>query len=135
MNIIFQGWCSLTSLLCLLVGVVVSDKGYEKAELKNFQCPLKVPLDAPQPTDKEYKGKADIDTGIGTEGGGFVADFNLNGVTDDFYKQYRAALALVPCDAQALSVYTEPEVNNATNTVSVIFIYDNSIKQLKDWLQ
>ena len=51
------------------------------------------------------------------------------------YGQYRASLALVPCDGQAISVFTEPQISEKEDTVSVIFVYDKPVEDLKRWLE
>ena len=87
-----------------------------------FQCPYKVPKDSPQPSS------------TGMDGGGLFDDLGLDTNTTDVYGQYRAALSLVPCDSQSISVFTTPFVNK-TSTVSVIFVYDNPVDDLKKWLE
>jgi hypothetical protein len=76
---------------CLVFGFTIC------AELP-FQCPYQVPKGSPQCSS----------TGI--EGGGLCPELGDSGGLDrntsDVYAQYRAALALVPCDAQSISVFT-----------------------------
>ena len=55
----------------------------------------------------------------------------LNG---DDYLQYRAALALVPCTATAQKSFLEKDLDTQF-TVAVAFIYDQSIEDLKYWLE
>ena len=91
-----------------------------------FQCPYKVPNGSREPSI----------TGEG--GGGLFPTLSENGElaanTTDVYAQYRASLALVPCDAQAISVFTIP-MTNFEHTVSVIFVYDKPVAELKKWLE
>ena len=52
----------------------------------------------------------------------------------DDYLQYRAALALVPCTATAQKAFLEENLGTQF-TVAVAFIYDQSIEDLKYWLE
>ena len=92
-----------------------------------FQCPYKVPKGSIEPSR----------TGI--EGGGLLPnlyqDGGLRRNTSDVYAEYRAALALVPCDARAISVFTEPQIANLDYTISVIYVYDQPVDDLKKWLE
>ena len=90
-----------------------------------FQCPYEIPGDSPKPS---LSGK---------EGGGLLPIINeedLLVANNEVFGQYRAALALVPCDAQALSVFTAPLIN-IENAVSVVFVYNKPIEKLKKWLE
>ena len=91
-----------------------------------FQCPYKVPENSPQPSK----------TGQG--GGGLFPKIseleNLAANTSDVYAQYRAALSLVPCDATAISVFTTP-LTKFKHIVSVIFVYEKAVEELKFWLE
>ena len=60
---------------------------------------------------------------------------DLSKVSNGFYKQYRAALALVPCDATALRVFTTDQISGKEFTVGIIFVYDTSVEALKNWLE
>ena len=105
-----------TKKLCFIFGVAVCDK-------LPFQCPYKVPDDAREPSV------------TGDRGGGLFPELNEDGGLDtntsDTYAQYRASLSLVPCDARPISVYTTPLINNAEHTVSVVFVYDKPVDNLK----
>ena len=105
--------------MCFIVGIALCNK-------LPFQCPYKVPEGDRQCTN------------TGEEGGGLCAtlgkDGGLNFNSSEIYAQYRASLALVPCDAQAISVYTTPLIK-AEQTISVIFVYDKSVDELKKWLE
>ena len=91
-----------------------------------FQCPYKTPKDSPKPSV----------TGIG--GGGLFPTLYKNGDLDkntsDVYSQYRASLALVPCDAQAISVFTKPFIHG-DYTISAIYVYDKPVEDLQAWLE
>lgn len=63
------------------------------------------------------------------------AGVDLSKVSSNFYKQYKAALALVPCDATALRVFTTDEIGGKEFTIGIIFVYDASIKNQKEWLE
>ena len=63
------------------------------------------------------------------------AGVDLSEVTSNFYKQYKAALALVPCDATALRVFTTDEIEGKEYTIGIIFVYDASVKTMKKWLE
>ena len=104
---------------CLLFTVVWCNK-------LPFQCPYKIPDGDPQCTS------------TGDTGGGFcpllVKEGGLNTNTSLDYNQYRAALALVPCDGQAISVYTTPIIK-FEQAISVVFVFDKSVDKLKKWLE
>ena len=90
-----------------------------------FLCPYKVPDGSPQPSKS------------GTEGGGLlplISEEDLTNADGGVFGQYKAALAMVPCDAQALSVFTSPLIK-MNNAVSVIFVYNKPIEELKRWLE
>jgi len=55
-------------------------------------------------------------------------------LTDDRYRQYRAATALVPCAATAQKAYLEENLDTSF-TVAVAYIYNKPIEDLKDWLE
>ena len=59
-----------------------------------------------------------------------LLDEDLLVANNEVFGQYKAALALVPCDAQALSVFTAPLIN-IENAVSVVFVYSKPIEKLK----
>ena len=104
--------------LCLVIGSVLGDK-------LPFQCPYEIPGDSPKPSLS------------GREGGGLspiISEEDLLVANNEVFGQYRAALALVPCDAQALSVFTAPLIN-IQNAVSVVFVYNKPIEKLKKWLE
>ena len=60
---------------------------------------------------------------------------DLSEVTSNFYKQYKAALALVPCDATALRVFTTDEIEGKEFTIGIIFVYDASVQSMNEWLE
>ena len=91
-----------------------------------FQCPYKVPADSAGPSTR------------GESGGGLPSTLYEDGVLDqidsDTYEEYKAALALVPCDARAISVFTNRLVAGKY-AISVIYVYDKSVEKLKIWLR
>ena len=91
-----------------------------------FQCPYKVPKGNPECSR----------TGI--EGGGLCPELGQSGGLDTntslVYSQYRAALALVPCDAEPLTVFTDSLITGESR-VSVIFVYHRPVEDLKRWLE
>ena len=91
-----------------------------------FQCPYKVPEGSTQPSV------------TGEEGAGLIATLYEDGTLDannsDSYSEYRAALALVPCDATPVSVFTNPLVAG-DYTISVVYVYEKPIQALKEWLR
>ena len=106
---------------------------YSKSPNKNmrqklpFKCPNEVPEGVPQPK-KDFKIR---------HNGGLDARLYETGDLDDedvnTYAQYRSALALVPCNARAVSVFTKDQLG--TNyTVAVIFVYGNYLDEIKAWL-
>ena len=123
-----QSLCLLSLFLCAIAGMVLGDK-------LPFQCPYKVPDDSPQP-------RTSLDQALqnqpAEEGGGLSPDLFQNGGLDDAtrdeYGQYRAALASVPCDGQAISVFLERDIGK-NYTVSVIFVYKKPVDDLKIWLE
>ena len=93
-----------------------------------FQCPYQIPEDSPQPT---------VNLGGGGVGGLDPLLYNngdLNNASSSLYAEYRAALALVPCNARALSVFTKEQLST-TYTISVIFVYEEPVNDLKRWLK
>ena len=93
-----------------------------------FQCPYKVPEGNPQPTkDLTVRSFGGLDPLLYENGG-------LDDEPKNTYAQYKAALALVPCNARALSVF--PKQQLGTNfTVAVIFVYEKSVEDIKLWLR
>ena len=62
-------------------------------------------------------------------------EIDLSQVSSNFYQQYKAALALVPCDATALRVFTTDEIEGKKFTIGIIFVYDSSVEAIKMWLE
>ena len=60
---------------------------------------------------------------------------DLSKVSNSFYKQYRAALALVPCDATVLRAFTTNHISGKQYTIGTIFVYDASVEAIKNWLE
>ena len=63
-----------------------------------------------------------------------IPDIVKGGFSDDVYLEYRAALAVVPCDADPKGVYIEESLNTEF-TVSVVYLYDKSLRDLEEWLE
>ena len=59
---------------------------------------------------------------------------SLSQTSRNFFKEYRAALALVPCDATAVRVFVEGDLETKF-TIAVVYIYENSVRDLQDWLK
>ena len=115
---VLQGAILIWIKWCYIVGSVLGDK-------LPFQCPYEIPGDSPKPSLS------------GREGGGLlpiISEEDLLVANNEVFGQYRAALALVPCDAQALSVFTAPLIN-IQNAVSVVFVYNKPIEKLNKWLE
>ena len=119
-----QRLCLLFLGLCVIVVVAFGEFAFGHSANVPLQCPYKVPESSPQP---------------GTKDGGLSPKLVEEGILDDapksIYGQYRAALALVPCDGTALSVFTESEIPGKEYTVSVIFVYESSVDSIRRWLQ
>ena len=118
-NFFLQNACISWLTSCLLLKFALGDN-------LPFQCPYKTPKDSPKPSI----------TGI--NGGGLFPTLYKNGDLDkntsDVYSQYRASLALVPCDAQAISVFTKPFIHG-DYTISAIYVYDKPVEDLQAWLE
>ena len=93
-----------------------------------FKCPYKIPEGSPKPT---------INIEENTQGGmnpQLYFDGALDEVSSNDYAKYRASLALVPCDAKAISVFTENKLGT-NSAISVIFVYNKPVEDLKAWLR
>ena len=78
----------------------------------------------------------DIDDDIGKDPGILGRPgVDLSEVSSNFYKQYEAALALVPCDATAVRVFTTDDIEEKEYTIGVIFVYDKSVAAIEKWLE
>ena len=84
-----------------------------------FSCPYELPKGNLKGFDPSVRGSKGTD---------------LNKVSLEFYAEYRAAQALIPCDGTPLRIYNEEELGK-DHTVGVIFVYDSSINRLKKWLE
>ena len=124
-NLIFLQTVIFISLtLYYVIGIVFG------AELQTedfpFQCPNKVPPGNIPPS------------ATGEQGSGLIATLYENGNLDanssEVYSEYRAALALTPCDAHPISVFTNPLVAG-DYAISVIFVFDKPVQDLKKWLR
>ena len=79
-----------------------------------------------------YEISDDVGINPGVLGSG---EIDLSGVSSNFYAQYKAALALVPCDATALRVFTTDEIEGKEFTIGIIFVYDSTVEAIKKWLE
>ena len=91
-----------------------------------FDCPYKTPDGSPQPSTTGKQGAGLFST--------LYEDGRIDESSSNVYSEYRAALALVPCDAQPISVFTNPLVNGEF-AISVIYLYDKQVEDLKKWLR
>ena len=91
-----------------------------------FDCPFKTPDGSPQPSNTGIQGAGLFST--------LYEDGRIDESSSNVYSEYRAALALVPCDAQPISVFTNPLVNGEF-AISVIYLYDKQVDNLKKWLR
>ena len=94
-----------------------------------FTCPFNIPKGLPKPGEK---------------GGGLAPEFKLDRVDNRFYGQYKAAEALVPCDAKPIQLFTTNDIQDKEcncnlqlqrPNVSAIYVFDRPIKQLTKWLK
>ena len=84
-----------------------------------FSCPYELPEGNLKGFDPSVRGSKGTD---------------LSKVSIEFYAEYKAAQALIPCDGTPLRIYNEEELGK-DHTVGVIFVYDSSINRLKKWLE
>ena len=82
-----------------------------------FTCPNQPPLNSPQPP-----------------GLGFFPNKTLDDVSNAEYSQFLAALALKPCDEDAIQVYTTSEYNG-DHSVGLIFTEKSSRSALEQWIR
>lgn len=85
-----------------------------------FTCPFEIPEDLPQP---------------GQPDGGLEPTFNTDRVDAGTNAQFRAAGALVPCDATAIQIFVEDDIPERFFSVSVIFVFSKVVEELKQWLK
>ena len=100
----------------------------------SFTCPNKVPDNAPQPiinlNDLEDLPKGRV--GISTK-------LNVTAASSTVYAQFQAAIALVPCDQEPISVFIPANLkidsSNPHDRYSVAVIYSDkpSTYEIKDW--
>ena len=83
-----------------------------------IQCPYEINDDAG--LDPGVRGSPGVD---------------LDALSANLFKQYKAALELVPCDATALRVFTTDEIEGKDYTIGIIFLYDASVTPIKNWLE
>ena len=95
--------------------VVVADS----SDRLPFTCPFQIPENLPQP---------------GETNGGLAPNLNLAQASSGLYAEYRAAQALVPCDAEPIQIFIENDIGKVFS-VSVIYVFDGPVEQLKKWLE
>ena len=82
-----------------------------------FTCPNQPPLNSPRPP---YLG--------------FFPNKTLDDVSNAEYSQFLAALALKPCDEDAIQVFTNSEYNGG-HSVALIFTENSSRGALEMWIR
>ena len=115
----------LPSLAFVFLGLYSLDNKVLAHKLP-FDCPYKTPDGSPQPSTTGKQGAGLFST--------LYEDGRIDESSSNVYSEYRAALALVPCDAQPISVFTNPLVNGEF-AISVIYLYDKQVDNLKKWLR
>ena len=108
------------------VVVVKNDPSYQPSYEPSYQPSYELPITCPYKVTDE----AGLDPGVLGSAG-----VDLSKVSANFFKQYKAALALVPCDATALRVFTTDDIDGKDYSIGIIFVYDSSVKAIKDWLE
>ena len=89
-----------------------------------------LPFICPYEIQKTEDNKNGLDPGLlGSPG------TDLTTVSRNFYAEYRAATAIVPCDATPMRVFTEDKIEGKEYTVAVIFVYESSVGRIKEWLK
>ena len=91
-----------------------------------FDCPYKTPDGSPQPSTTGKQGAGLFST--------LYEDGRIDESSSNVYSEYKAALALVPCDAKPITVFTNDLVAG-DYTISVIYLYDKPVERLKKWLR
>ena len=117
----------LTISITTLIGLAVADKQFI------FKCPNKPSANSIQPSNDingDVDGKA-----------GFLSGVNTDASSNVVYAQIQAARALVPCDENAVSVFTPINLRrNSSNphdlhSVAVIYTDKASTHNIKAWLK
>ena len=85
-----------------------------------FTCPFNIPKGLPKPGEK---------------GGGLPPNLKLDQVDNGFYGQYKAAEALVPCDAKPIQLFTTNDIQDKEYSVAASYVFDRPVKQLTKWLK
>ena len=89
------------------------------ASTRPFTCPYEIP-----------KGVGGLDPDLLGPSG-----TDNSKASKEFFAEYKAALAHVPCGTTVLKVFTEDQLPGKNYTVAVIFIYENSVDDIKKWLK
>ena len=116
----FLQWFRIT------LGVAIEQLESSRKIKLPFQCPYKLPEGSPRPS-------ATGDTAFGLLPT-LYEDNGLANSSSNFYAKYRAALALVPCDARAIAAFTDIGDLQPSSTISVLFVYEKPAEDLKRWL-
>ena len=116
----FLQWFRIT------LGVAIEQLESSRKIKLPFQCPYKLPEGSPQPS-----ATGDTEFGLLPT---LYEDNGLANSSSNFYAKYRAALALVPCDARAIAAFTDIGVLQPSSTISVLFVYEKPAEYLKRWL-
>ena len=118
--LLFMQWFRIT------LGVAIEQlKSNAKIKLP-FKCPYKLPEGSPKPSATGNTEFGLLPT--------LYEDDGLANSSSNFYAKYKAALALVPCDARAIAAFTDIGVLQPSSTISVLFVYEKPAEDLKRWL-
>ena len=104
------------------VVVVENTPSYQPSYDSTYELPITCPY--------KVTDEAGLDPGVLGSAG-----VDLSKVSANFFKQYKAALALVPCDATALRVFTTDDIEGKAYTIGIIFVYESSVEAIKKWLE
>ena len=99
-----------------------------------FTCPNKVPEYAPQPS-------IDLNDLVNFPKGrvGTSSKVNVTTASSTVYAQFQAALALVPCNEEPISVFIPANLKKDSSnphdrySVAVIYTDKSSTYEIKDW--
>ena len=118
--LLFMQWFRIT------LGVAI-EQLESNAKIKlPFKCPYKLPEGSPKPSATGNTEFGLLPT--------LYEDDGLANSSSNFYAKYKAALALVPCDARAIAAFTDIGVLQPSSTISVLFVYEKPAEDLKRWL-
>ena len=118
--LLFLQWFHIT------LGVAIEQLVSNRTIKLPFKCPYKLP-------EGSLKPLATGDTEFGLLPT-LYEDNGLANSSSNFYAKYKAALALVPCDAKAIAAFTDIGDLQPSSTISVLFVYEKPAEDLKRWL-